>query len=100
LPVRVLARRFRRRYLAALAQLYAQGQLAWLGRCRELAEPPPWPRLLAPLGAQEWVVDAKEPLQEPQHGLTSLARSTHRVALSHHRLVALEDGQGTFRSKD
>jgi hypothetical protein len=49
---------------------------------------------------QEWVVYAKPPLQEPQHVLTSLARYTHRVAISNHRLVALEGGQVTFRSKD
>jgi hypothetical protein len=71
-----------------------------MGRCRELAEPTPWQRLLATLGAQEWVVYAKEPLQDPQHVLTYLARYTHRVAISNHRLVALEDGQVTFRYKD
>jgi len=100
LPVRVLARRFRRLYLTGLEQLYAQGQLALMGRCRELAEPTPWQRLLATLGAQEWVVYAKEPLQDPQHVLTYLARYTHRVAISNHRLVALEGGQVTFRYKD
>jgi len=100
LPVRVLSRRFRRLYLAGLEQLYAQGQLSFMGRCRELAEPTPWRRLLATLGAQEWVVYAKEPLQDPQHVLTYLARYTHRVAISNHRLVALEDGQVTFRYKD
>jgi hypothetical protein len=100
LPVRVLARRFRRLYLAGLAQLYAQGQLSLMGRCRELVEPTPWQQLLATLGAQEWVVYAKEPLQDPQHVLTYLARYTHRVAIANHRLVALEDGQVTFRYKD
>jgi hypothetical protein len=45
-------------------------------------------------------VYAKAPCPEPQHVLQSLARSTHRVAISNHRLVALKDGQGTFRDKD
>jgi len=100
LPVRVLSRRFRRLYLAALEQTYAQGQLSLMGRCRALAAPLPWQRLLATLRAQEWVVYAKEPMQNPQHVLTYLARYTHRVAISNHRLVALEDGQVTFRYKD
>src|ERR671930_2073433 len=100
LPVRVLSRRFRRLYLAGLEQLYAQGQRSFMGRCRELAEPTPWQRLLATLGAQEWVVYAKEPLQDPRHVLQYLARYTHRVAISNHRLVALEEGQVTFRYKD
>ena len=71
-----------------------------MGRCRELAEPVPWQRLLADVRDKEWVVYAKEPLQEPQHVLKYLARYTHRVAISNHRLVALENGQVTFRSKD
>jgi hypothetical protein len=100
LPVRVLSRRFRRLYLAGLKQLYAQGHLTLIGRCRELADPTPWQRFLADVRAIEWAVYAKEPLQDPQHVLTYLARYTHRVAISNHRLVALEDGQVTFRYKD
>jgi len=100
LPVRVLARRFRRLYLEELEHTYRQRQLTLVGRCRALAEPVPWQRLLADVRDKEWVVYAKEPLQEPQHVLKYLARYTHRVAISNHRLVALENGQVTFRYKD
>ncbi len=100
LPVRVLSRRFRRLYLAGLASLYAQGHLTLLGRCRKLAELQPWRQFLADVRDKDWVVYAKEPLREPQHVLKYLARSTHRVAIANHRLVALEHGQITFRSKD
>jgi hypothetical protein len=100
LPVRVLSRRFRRLYLAGLEQTYAQGQLSLMGRCRELAAPMPWQRLLATLRAQEWVVYAKEPIQNPRHVLQYLARYAHRIAISNYRLVALEHGQVTFRYKD
>ena len=100
LPVRVLSRRFRRLYLAGLAQLYGQGHLTLTGRCQALAEPVPWQRLLVALRDQEWVVYAKEPIPDPRHVLKYLARYTHRVAISNHRLVALEDGQVTFRYKD
>jgi hypothetical protein len=86
--------------LAELEHLYRQGQLPLTGRCRALAEPQPWQQFLADVRAKAWVVYAKEPLREPQHVLTYLARSTHRVAISNHRLVALEDGQVTFRYKD
>jgi len=100
LPVRVLSRRFRRLYLAGLEHLYRQGHLTLTGRCRELAEPAPWQQFLTEVRDKEWVVYAKEPLPEPQHVLKYLARSTHRVAISNHRLVALENGQVTFRYKD
>jgi hypothetical protein len=100
LPVRVLSRRFRRLYLAGLEQIYAQGHLTLTGRCRELSEPQPWQQFLAALRAKEWVVYAKEPIQDLQHVLTYLTRYTHRIAISNHRLVALENGQVTFRYKD
>jgi hypothetical protein len=99
LPVRVLSRRFRRLYLEGLKYLYGQGELALTGRCREFAEPRPWNRLLSSLREKEWVVYAKEP-QDSEHILKYLARYTHRVAISNHRLVALQDGQVTFRFKD
>ena len=99
LPVRVLSRRFRRLYLDGLKDLYGRGELTLTGRCRELAEPKPWRHLLAALRDQEWVVYAKEPC-DSEHILKYLARYTHRVAISNHRLVALQDGQVTFRFKD
>jgi hypothetical protein len=99
LPVRVLSRRFRRLFLEGLERLYDQGQLTLTGRCRELAEPTPWKRLLATLRDKEWVVYAKEPC-DSEHVLKYLSRYVYRVAISNHRLVALEDGQVTFRYKD
>jgi hypothetical protein len=99
LPVRVLSRRFRRLYLDGLKELDGRGELSLTGRCRDLAEPKPWLRLLAALRDKEWVVYAKEPC-DSEHILTYLARYTHRVAISNHRLVALQDGQVTFRFKD
>ena len=99
LHVRVLSRRFRRLYLEGLTHLYAQGQLTLAGRCRELAEPTPWQRLMTTLRDTEWVVYAKEPC-DSEHVLKYLSRYVYRVAISNHRLVALQDGQVTFRFKD
>jgi hypothetical protein len=100
LPVRVLSRRFRRLFLDGLEQLYDRNQLALAGRCRALAELKPWKRLLRTLREKEWVVYVKEPIQDPQYVLKYLARYVHRVAISNHRLLALEDGRVTFRYKD
>jgi hypothetical protein len=99
LPVRILSRRFRRLYVEGLKQLYDQGELALTGRCREFVEPRAWKRLLSSLQEQEWVVYAKEPC-DSAHIFKYLARYTHRVAISNHRLMALQDGQVTFRFKD
>jgi Putative transposase/Transposase zinc-binding domain len=100
LPVRVLSRRFRRLDLEGLEHLYDHGELVLTGRCRELAEAKPWKRLLAALREKEWAVYAKAPIPQPQRVLKYLARYTHRVAISNNRLVALQDGQVSFRFKD
>jgi hypothetical protein len=100
LPVRVLSRRFRRLYLEGREHLYHEGQLTLAGRCRPLTDSQPWKRLLATRRDKEWVVSAKEPVRDSAHILKYLARYTHRVAISNHRLVALQDGQVTFRFKD
>jgi hypothetical protein len=100
LPVRVLSRRFRRLFLQTLKQVYSQGELTLAGRCKELTEPKPWQRLLATLRDKDWVVYAKEPIRDPQDMLKYLARYVYRVAISNHRLVALENGRVTFRYKD
>ena len=68
---------------------------------------PPCPRedcvphaFLRPLFRQDWVVYAKRPFGGPEHVLHYLARYTHRVAISNHRIVNFADGKVTFRWKD
>jgi len=47
-----------------------------------------------------WVVYAKPPFGGPEHVLHYLARYTHRVAISNHRLVAFQNDRVSFRWKD
>jgi hypothetical protein len=55
---------------------------------------------LKPLCEKEWVVYAKAPFRGPDHLLQYLARYTHRVAISNHRLIAFDGESVTFRWKD
>src|SRR5262249_14638681 len=100
LPVRVLGRLFRGKFLAGLRAAYDRGQLTCAGRLAELAEPAAFRAWLTPLYRQDWVVYAKAPFGGPEQVLKYLARYTHRVAISNARLVSLTDGQVTFRYKD
>ena len=52
------------------------------------------------LHQKDWVVYAKPPFGGPRYVLNYLARYTHRVAISNHRLVSFADGKVTFRWKD
>jgi len=100
LPVNVLARLFRRLYLTGLAQAFEKGKLTFHGTSAYLAEPHTFHRLLASLRAREWWLYAKPPFGGPAQVLAYLGRYTHRVAISNHRLLKLENGQVTFSWKD
>jgi len=100
LPVRVLSRLFRGKFLAGLRAACDGGRLDCHGQLAALANPAAFAAWLTPLYHQEWVVYAKPPFGGPEQVLKYLARYTHRVALSNRRLVALEGDRVTFRYKD
>jgi len=100
LPVRVLSRVFRGKFLALLRGAFKQGKLAFRGRLSPLADASEFHRVLAASARVRWVVYAKPPTGGPDQVLKYLARYTHRVAISNQRLIALEDGKVRFRWKD
>jgi hypothetical protein len=100
LPVRVLAKLFRRLFLTNLQQLQATGRLRFFGDQFGLNNRRAFLRHLAPLHKKRWVVYAKPPFSGPEAVLAYLARYTHRVAISNHRLIAFDEAGVTFRYKD
>ncbi|MRR51151.1 MAG: IS91 family transposase [Rhodocyclaceae bacterium] len=100
LPVRVLSRLFRRRFLEELEKLHHAGQLQFFGEHVGLADVAAFRRWLVPLRTCEWVVYAKRPFAGPEAVLAYLSRYTHRVALSNRRLVSMDENGVTFRWKD
>ena len=100
LPVRVLSRLFRRRFLEALTQAHDAGEMRFFGEHAELADPASFRQWLVPLRSCEWVVYAKRPFAGPEQVLAYLSRYTHRVAISNSRLIGFDDRGVTFRWKD
>jgi hypothetical protein len=100
LPVRVLSRLFRRRFLEALAHLHRSDRLQFHGELAALADAAAFAQWLAPLRRCEWVVYAKRPFAGPAAVLAYLSRYTHRVAISNSRLLALDERGVSFRYKD
>jgi hypothetical protein len=100
LPVRVLSRVFRGKFLAGLRAALAEGTLVLPDRLAALAEPRRCAAWCSALYAKEWVVYAKRPFGGPAQVLKYLARYTHRVAISNSRLLDLREGRVTFRYKD
>jgi hypothetical protein len=100
LPVRVLSRLFRRRFLEELQRLHDGGKLRFFGEHAALANAAAFKAWLAPLRKSEWVLYAKRPFAGPQAVLAYLSRYTHRVAISNSRLLAMDERGITFRWKD
>ena len=100
LPVKVLRQVFRGKLVAGLRDAYTQGRLHFPGALAALATEAPFRAWLRSLYRHAWVVYAKPPFGSPSHVLHYLARYTHRVAISNHRLVAVTNDTVAFRWKD
>jgi putative transposase/transposase-like zinc-binding protein len=100
LPVRVLSRVFRGKFVAGLRRAFHAKQLAFYGELQPLATEKAFAAFLRTLFREDWVVYAKAPFGGPEHVLQYLARYTHRVAISNHRLLSLDDDRVSFRWKD
>ncbi len=100
LPVKVLSRVFRGKFVAGLKRAFRKGELLFPGSLQALEGEKTFAAFLRKLFRQDGVVYAKPPFGGPEHLLHYLARYTHRVAISNHRLIQLTDGQVTFRWKD
>jgi putative transposase/transposase-like zinc-binding protein len=100
LPVRVLSRVFRGKFLALLRSAFDQGRLSFHGKLASLSDPREFQLQLTASAQTEWVVYAKPPWGGPEQVLKYLARYTHRVAISNQRLVDMENGEVQFHWKD
>jgi len=100
LPVKVLSRVFRGKFVAALKCAFRENRLTFQGSLTLLAQPKIFTSWLRPLFRKDWVVYSKRPFGGPEYVLQYLGRYTHRVAISNHRLVSFADGKVTFRWRD
>src|SRR5712664_3472139 len=100
LPVKVLSRVFRGKFVAALQRAFREQRLRFQGSLTPLAQPKTFTAWLRPLFRKDWVVYSKRPFGGPEYVLQYLGRYTHRVAISNHRLISFADGKVTFRWRD
>jgi hypothetical protein len=94
LPVRVLSKVFRGKFIDALRRARGRGLLVGADDDRQFDQ------LLNAAVKHDWVVYAKPPFGGPEQVLKYLARYTHRIAISNRRLVSTDDRTVTFNYKD
>ena len=100
LPVAVLSPVFRGKFLARTRRAFARGELRFQGELEHLADPDRFARHLKSTYDHHWVVYSKPPFGGAGQVLRYLARYTHRVAIANSRIVAMSEGNVSFRYKD
>jgi hypothetical protein len=95
-PVRVLSRKFRGKFLHHLksAKLDFHGSLEYLNNPME------WSRFLSSLYQKEWIVYCKPPFKNAACVVEYLGRYTHRIAISNNRILSMENGMVSFKWRD
>ena len=100
LPVKPLARLFRRLFLEGLEAAFKSGALRFFNDLAPLAESRAFAQRLRSLRQTDWIVYVKPPFGGPEQVLAYLARYTHRAAIANSRLVAVTDEEVAFSYKD
>jgi len=95
-----LAKEFRNCYSRRLKEAYESGELIFPGKTAPLGTAKGFSQLLGQAENKDWIVYAKRPFAGPEQVLEYLGRYTHRVAISNHRIVSIQDGKVTFTYKD
>jgi hypothetical protein len=97
LPVRVLSKIFRGKFLAVFKRACRSGSVTFSGETASLNHEAAFKRFLRGLHAKRWVVSCKRPFQNAERVLKYLGRYTHRVAISNERIVGVEGERVSFR---
>lgn len=100
IPVKVISRLFRGKFLAYLKAAYRKGKLKFPGQLAPMEASATFASYLTGLYQKEWNVYCKPPFGGPEHVIDYLSRYTHRIAISNDRIVGLEGDQVTFRYRD
>lgn len=100
IPVKVLSRMFRGKFLALLKKAFEQQKLRFAGESLPYEEISSFSDLLDSLYEKDWVVYCKKPFKTPYHVVQYLSRYTHKTAIYNNRLVAMDEETVTFRYRD
>lgn len=100
IPVKVLSKVFRGKFMDYLAKAYHEGRLEFKGESGELINPTCFINLKDSMYRKNWVVYCKKPFKQTYHIIQYLGNYTHRVAIYNNRLISMDEHSVTFRYKD
>ncbi len=100
IPVKVLSKKFRGKYLYYLKDYYRKNLLEFYGTVEALAAPGNFQKLLDQCYATNWYSYIKETFSGPRAVIKYLGRYTHRIAISDKRILSIDDNNVTIAVKD
>jgi len=100
IPVGVLSRKFRGKFMALLKESYANGKLVFPHPVSHLEKLAEWNKLVNLLYNKEWVPFIKETFNGSGNAIEYLGKYTHRIAISNHRICEVTNSTVTFSYKD
>ncbi len=100
LPVKVISKVFRGKYLEELKQLWSDGKLEFHGTAEPLKNSYAFKELLNSCYSKEWIPYCKKPFRGAESVIKYLGKYTHRIAISNYRIKDMTDSTVTFSIKD
>jgi hypothetical protein len=100
IPVKVLAKKFRGKYLHYLKQYFHQNLLKFYGNTQAYQNPKLFGNLLNQCYARDWYTYTKKTFSGPLAVVQYLGRYTHRIAISNTRIVSMDEHTVTITVRD
>ena len=100
LPIRVISRLFRGKYLDELKQLWEEEKLEFHGSAEPYRNHYSFKELLDSCYKKEWIPYCKKPFDGAESVIKYLGKYTHRIAISNYRIKGMTDTMVTFSVKD
>lgn len=100
LPIRVISKVFRGKYLDELKLLWKEEKLQFYGSSEKYRNHYVFQELLDTCYSMEWVPYCKKTFNGAQSVINYLGKYTHRIAISNYRIISMDEHTVTFSVKD
>ena len=100
LPIQVISKVFRGKYMEELKSLWEDGKLKFYGSSEKYQNRYVFKALLDTCYSKEWIPHCKKTFNGAQSVIKYLGKYTHRIAISNHRIISIKDESVTFSVKD
>lgn len=100
IPVRVLSKKFRGKFLDSLKTYYEQGQLHFYNETERYQESKLFQNLVNQCYHIDWYSYTKKTFSGPLAVVKYLGRYTHRIAISNQRILSWNEETVTIQAKD